>query len=32
VSLDAAAEAIVHLASPGNTAISGALVPIYGRA
>ena len=32
VSLDAAAEAIVHLASPENTAISGALVPIYGRA
>jgi NAD(P)-dependent dehydrogenase (short-subunit alcohol dehydrogenase family) len=32
VGLDAAAEAIVHLASPGNAAISGALVPIYGRA
>ncbi len=32
VSLDAAAEAIVYLASPENTAISGALVPIYGRA
>jgi len=32
VSLDTAAEAIVHLASPENTAISGALVPIYGRA
>lgn len=32
VSLDAAAEAIVHLASPENAAVSGALVPIYGRA
>jgi NAD(P)-dependent dehydrogenase (short-subunit alcohol dehydrogenase family) len=32
VSLEAAAAAIVQLASPGNTAISGALVPIYGRA
>jgi NAD(P)-dependent dehydrogenase (short-subunit alcohol dehydrogenase family) len=32
VRLDAAAEAIVHLASPENAAISGALVPIYGRA
>ena len=32
VSLDAAAEAIVHLASPENMTISGALVPIYGRA
>lgn len=31
VSLDAAAEAIVHLASPENTAVSGALAPIYGR-
>ena len=32
VSLDAAARAIVQLASPENTVISGALVPIYGRA
>jgi NAD(P)-dependent dehydrogenase (short-subunit alcohol dehydrogenase family) len=32
VSLEAAAEAIVHLASPRNLTISGALVPIYGRA
>jgi NAD(P)-dependent dehydrogenase (short-subunit alcohol dehydrogenase family) len=32
VSLAAAAEAIIHLASPANAAISGALVPIYGRA
>ncbi|MDQ2704484.1 MAG: SDR family NAD(P)-dependent oxidoreductase, partial [Pseudomonadota bacterium] len=32
VDLDAAAEAIVHLASPENATISGALVPIYGRA
>ncbi|MCX7305877.1 MAG: SDR family NAD(P)-dependent oxidoreductase [Hyphomicrobiales bacterium] len=32
VSLEAAAEAIVHLASPRNTSVSGALVPIYGRA
>lgn len=32
VSLEDAAEAIVHLASPKNAAISGALVPIYGRA
>jgi NAD(P)-dependent dehydrogenase (short-subunit alcohol dehydrogenase family) len=32
VSLDAAAKAIVHLASPENMTISGALVPIYGRA
>ena len=32
VSLEAAAEAIVHLASPQNAAVSGALVPIYGRA
>lgn len=32
VSLDAAAEAIVHLASPANLVASGAIVPIYGRA
>lgn len=32
VSLDAAAEAIVHLASPKNVTASGALLPIYGRA
>ncbi|HEY6630620.1 MAG TPA: SDR family NAD(P)-dependent oxidoreductase [Rhizobiaceae bacterium] len=32
VSLEAAAEAIVHLASPGNATVSGALLPIYGRA
>jgi NAD(P)-dependent dehydrogenase (short-subunit alcohol dehydrogenase family) len=32
VSLDAAAEAIVHLASPENATVSGALLPIYGRA
>ncbi len=32
VSLEAAAEAIVYLASPGNATISGALVPIYGNA
>ena len=32
VSLDAAARAIVQLASPENAVISGALVPIYGRA
>lgn len=32
VSLEAAAEAIVHLASPANLAMSGALVPLYGRA
>jgi len=32
VSLEAAAEAIVYLASPGNATISGALVPIYGSA
>lgn len=32
VGLDAAAEAIVHLASPANQTISGALLPIYGRA
>jgi NAD(P)-dependent dehydrogenase (short-subunit alcohol dehydrogenase family) len=32
VSLDAAAEAIVHLASPANLVASGAIVPLYGRA
>jgi len=32
VSLEAAAEAIVYLASPANQAMSGALVPVYGRA
>ncbi len=32
VSLDAAARAMLDLASPRNTAMSGALVPIYGRA
>lgn len=32
VSLEAAAEAIVHLASPKNATISGALIPLYGRA
>lgn len=32
VSLEAAAEAIVHLASPRNQIVSGALVPLYGRA
>jgi NAD(P)-dependent dehydrogenase (short-subunit alcohol dehydrogenase family) len=32
VSLEAAAEAIVHLASPANLVASGAVVPIYGRA
>jgi NAD(P)-dependent dehydrogenase (short-subunit alcohol dehydrogenase family) len=32
VSLEAAAEAIVHLASPENATVSGALLPIYGRA
>lgn len=32
VSLEAAAEAIIDLAGPRNTAVSGALVPIYGRA
>lgn len=32
VSLEDAAAAIVDLVSPNNTAISGALVPIYGRA
>ncbi len=32
VGLDAAAEAIVHLASPRNATVSGALLPIYGRA
>lgn len=32
VSLEAAAKAIVHLASPENAIVSGALAPIYGRA
>jgi NAD(P)-dependent dehydrogenase (short-subunit alcohol dehydrogenase family) len=32
VSLEAAAAAIVQLASPANATVSGALVPIYGRA
>ncbi len=32
VSLEAAAAAIVHLVSPSNVAVSGALVPLYGRA
>jgi len=32
VSVEAAAEAIVHLASPANATVSGALLPIYGRA
>lgn len=32
VSLDDAAEAICHLASPSNRATSGALLPLYGRA
>lgn len=32
VSLEAAAEAIVQLASPRNATVSGALLPIYGRA
>jgi NAD(P)-dependent dehydrogenase (short-subunit alcohol dehydrogenase family) len=32
VSLEAAAEAIAYLASPANQAISGTLVPLYGRA
>jgi NAD(P)-dependent dehydrogenase (short-subunit alcohol dehydrogenase family) len=32
VSLEAAAEAIVYLASPRNQAMSGTLVPLYGRA
>lgn len=32
VTLEAAAEAIIHLASPENAAVSGALAPIYGRA
>jgi NAD(P)-dependent dehydrogenase (short-subunit alcohol dehydrogenase family) len=32
VSVDAAAEAVVHLASPRNLTVSGALLPIYGRA
>lgn len=32
VSLEAAAEAIAYLASPANLVMSGALVPLYGRA
>ena len=32
VSLEAAAEAIFYLVSPANQAMSGALVPLYGRA
>lgn len=32
VSLEAAAEAITYLASPANLAMSGTLVPLYGRA
>lgn len=32
VSVEAAAQAILDLASPRNAAVSGALVPIYGRA
>ena len=32
VGLDAAAEAIAYLVSPKNTAMSGTLVPLYGRA
>jgi NAD(P)-dependent dehydrogenase (short-subunit alcohol dehydrogenase family) len=32
VSLEAAAEAIAYLASPANLAMSGTLVPLYGRA
>ena len=32
VSLEAAAEAIAYLASPANQAMSGTLVPLYGRA
>lgn len=32
VDLDAAAEAIAYLVSPRNAAMSGALVPLYGRA
>ncbi len=32
ISLEAAAEAIIYLASPANVAVSGALVPLYGRA
>jgi NAD(P)-dependent dehydrogenase (short-subunit alcohol dehydrogenase family) len=32
VSLEAAAEAIAYLVSPSNQAISGTLVPLYGRA
>ena len=32
VSLEAAAEAIFYLVLPANQAMSGALVPLYGRA
>ena len=32
VSLDAAAETIVYLASPSNEAMNGTLVPLYGKA
>ncbi len=32
VGLDAAAEAVAYLVSPKNTAMSGTLVPLYGRA
>jgi NAD(P)-dependent dehydrogenase (short-subunit alcohol dehydrogenase family) len=32
VSLDDAVETILHLASPGNRAASGAILPLYGRA
>jgi NAD(P)-dependent dehydrogenase (short-subunit alcohol dehydrogenase family) len=32
VSLEAAAETVAHLVSPRNLAMSGALVPLYGRA
>ncbi len=32
ITLEAAAEAIVYLASPSNQAMSGTLVPLYGRA
>jgi NAD(P)-dependent dehydrogenase (short-subunit alcohol dehydrogenase family) len=32
ISLEAAAEAIVYLASPANLAMSGTVVPLYGRA
>jgi NAD(P)-dependent dehydrogenase (short-subunit alcohol dehydrogenase family) len=32
VGLDAAAEAVAYLVSPQNTAMSGTLVPLYGRA